>query len=88
MCSVRSEQYLPGKGTVAFLAGCIISMVAAGNGKKNPRGLMGVDGDGGGRACPCNSTYVSLACCAAGDGVVWEGEGYKLGELLGEGDEL
>ena len=77
MCSVRSEQYQPGKGTVAFLAACIISMV----GKNNPRG------EESGRPCPCNATYVSFACCGVPDGLVWEKETFKLGELLA-GNEL
>lgn len=32
-------------------------------------------------ACPCNSTYVSEACCDAPSGVVYEDAKMKLGEL-------
>ncbi|KAI9891660.1 MAG: hypothetical protein M1814_002595 [Vezdaea aestivalis] len=31
--------------------------------------------------CPCNSTYVSAGCCEARNGLVWEHEGLKMGEL-------
>ena len=32
-------------------------------------------------ACPCNRTYVSEACCANVEGLVWEPLSLKLGEL-------
>ena len=70
MCSTRSEQYQPGSGTVAFVAACIMSM-AGGGGKREVAG-----------PCPCNATYVSHACCGSADGMVWEEERFKLGELL------
>ena len=70
MCSTQSEQYQPGSGTVAFLAACIISMAGS-----LPRREEN-------RPCPCNATYVSHACCGVADGLVWEGEEFKLGELL------
>jgi hypothetical protein len=31
--------------------------------------------------CPCNSTYVSYACCESPNGIVWEPLEQKLGEL-------
>ena len=37
--------------------------------------------------CPCNSTYVSQACCRSETGLVWEPEHLKLGEL-GENREI
>ena len=70
MCLTQSEQYQPGEGTVAFVAACVVSL----GGKRQE-----------GRPCPCNGTYVSHACCGARDGLVWEGEEFKLGELVGEG---
>ena len=69
MCTTHKEQYQPGSGTVAFLAACIISISGAG-GKREEM-----------RPCPCNATYVSQACCAAADGLVWEEPHFKLGEL-------
>ena len=32
-------------------------------------------------ACPCNATYVSIACCGSRDGLIWEDLSAKLGEL-------
>ena len=72
MCLTQSEHYQPGKGTVAFLAACIVSL----GGKRDE-----------GRPCPCNGTYVSHGCCGARNGLVWEAKEFKLGELL-RGDEL
>ena len=69
ICSTQSEQYQPGTGTVAFLAACITSF----SGKR-----------GEGRPCPCNGTYVSYSCCGVEDGLVWEADEFKLGELLGQ----
>jgi hypothetical protein len=31
--------------------------------------------------CPCNTTYVSQACCDGHDGMIWEAPELKLGEL-------
>ena len=73
MCSTQSEQYLPGQGVVKFVAACIIAMAS------NPK--RGQDGP-----CPCNTTYVSHACCSAVNGDVQESELYKLGEILTEDD--
>lgn len=73
MCSAQSEQYQPGSGTVAFVAACIISM----SGKREES-----------MPCPCNGSYVSHGCCGSEDGVVWEAEEFKLGELLGQTDLL
>ena len=69
MCSTQSEQYQPGSGTVAFVAACIISMSGVG-GKRHDT-----------NPCPCNATYVSYACCGVVDGLVWEEEHFKLGQL-------
>ena len=69
MCSTQSERYQPGSGTVAFVAACIIS-ISGGGGKRHDT-----------RPCPCNATYVSYGCCGAVDGLVWEEEHFKLGEL-------
>ena len=38
-------------------------------------------------ACPCNTSYVSHACCEARDGRVWEDASLKLGELW-RGEDL
>ena len=65
-CKTQSEQYVPGKGTTTFVAACIISL----GGKREEQ-----------IPCPCNSTYVSNACCSASDGVVQEPEHFRLGEL-------
>ena len=73
MCSTQSEQYLPGQGTVKFVAACIIAMAS------NPKRDLD-------RPCPYNTTYVSYACCGAINGDVQESEVYKLGELLTEED--
>ncbi|KAI9669848.1 MAG: hypothetical protein M1817_004589 [Caeruleum heppii] len=35
-------------------------------------------------ACPCNESYVSYACCATEDGMLWEPAHHKLGTLLVE----
>ena len=67
ICSTQSEQYQPGTGTIAFVAACIISL----SGKRAES-----------KPCPCNSTYVSHTCCRSEDGLVWEPEEFKLGELL------
>ena len=69
MCSVQSEQYQPGAGTVAFVAACILSL----SGKREET-----------KPCPCNGTYVSRTCCRAWDGLVWEAKEFKLGELIDE----
>ena len=67
ICRTQKETYVMGKGIVHFVAACMISL-------------------GGKRAedtpCPCNTTYVSQACCGAENGLVWEDETFKLGELL------
>ena len=35
------------------------------------------------RACPCNVTYISRACCLSGDdGLIWEESHLKLGSLI------
>ena len=65
-CKTQSEQYVPGQGTATFVAACIISL----GGKREEQ-----------RPCPCNSTYVSNACCSAPDGIVQEPEHFKMGEL-------
>ncbi|KAI9857831.1 MAG: hypothetical protein M1824_004562 [Vezdaea acicularis] len=40
------------------------------------------DEDGVGLACPCNASYISVACCDADDSrLVWEAPELKLGEL-------
>ena len=67
ICSTQSEQYQPSAGTVAFVAACIMSL----SGKRAESA-----------PCPCNSTYVSHACCVSEDGNVWEAGKFKLGELL------
>ena len=66
-CKTQSQSYQPGAGTVAFAAACIISL----GGKRDEP-----------VPCPCNGTYVSHACCRVQDGMVWEREEFKLGELL------
>lgn len=39
------------------------------------------DGSSQDLACACNATYVSTKCCWADDGLVWESELAKLGEI-------
>ena len=58
---------LPGKGSVMFVAACIVS-VGGYREKQKSRS--------------CNETYVSDACCAATDGIEHEPDHLKLGELL------
>lgn len=70
ICSTQKEQYQPGRGTVAFVAACIISMSGAGGKREEAR------------PCPCNATYVSHSCCGVSNGLVWEEERFKLGELV------
>ncbi|KAI9757588.1 MAG: hypothetical protein M4579_003400 [Chaenotheca gracillima] len=69
-CSAQSSTFVPGAGygagTMKYVATCLISL-----GGKRDEGFP----------CPCNSTYVSHACCGATDGLVWEGPQAKLGEL-------
>ncbi|KAG8530595.1 uncharacterized protein KY384_005098 [Bacidia gigantensis] len=37
---------------------------------------------GGAAACPCNCTYISIACCTSENGMVQERPGLKLGAVL------
>lgn len=73
MCSTQSEQFLPAQAGIKYVAACISAV--ASNPKRNSNW-----------PCPCNTTYVSHACCEALDGVVHEREFYKLGELLTKND--
>lgn len=66
-CKIQEETYIMGKGTVAFLASCMISL----GGKREE-----------GSPCPCNTSYVSHACCGVESGIIWEDESFKLGELM------
>ena len=48
--------------------------------------MTGSDDDSGAHelifaGCPCNTSYVSDACCLSSDGIVYEDPGKKLGEL-------
>ena len=66
-CKTQKESYVMGKRTANFLAACMISL----GGKREED-----------TPCPCNVSYVSYACCGSKDGLVWENETFKLGELL------
>ncbi len=68
-CQAYSSRYIPGSGTVAFAAACLVTL-ASGGGK---RGEM--------LPCPCNTTYVSHGCCGVLDGLVWEPPEADLGRI-------
>ena len=80
--AAQSSQYQPGNGVVAFVAACIVSL-AAGSGNYGGKRAVKEEGGVEDSPCPCNRTYVSYACCGADDGVVWEREEFRLGELVG-----
>lgn len=87
MClAAQKSTYQPNVGAVAFVAACIVSLAASGAGSANGvGGKRSLEEDGvAGLACPCNATYVSQRCCEVRDGLVWEGEEFKLGELVKE----
>ena len=54
--------------------------LAAGLSSKVGLGLKGRDLEWN-TGCPCNSTYVSRACCGSPNGIIWESLELKLGEL-------
>ena len=74
---------------MAFVATCIVSLAAS---NANSGGNVNGKGGGGKRdvevpkqmnwLCPCNATYVSRSCCGVSDGLVWEPQDLKLGELV------
>lgn len=73
--AAQSTQYQPGSGRIAFIAACIVSLSAE---QQSSRGEKRAEA----WSCPCNRSYVSHECCRAVDGLVWEAEEFKLGELI------
>lgn len=69
LCRVTGAQWMPSVGQIEYKASCTHSLL-------DKRGELA--------PCPCNSTYVSHACCDARDGMVWEDQRLKLGELVEE----
>ncbi|KAI9725107.1 MAG: hypothetical protein M1828_003448 [Chrysothrix sp. TS-e1954] len=65
-CKVLSETVVPATHAVQYSAACQLSFA-------NKRGEP--------VPCPCNTTYVSHACCESFEGRVWETPELKLGEL-------
>ena len=71
------------------MAACIVSLAG---GDANGGGAANTNGGGRKRNigilsdrvwdCPCNTSYVSQSCCEVSDGLVWEGQEFKLGELV------
>ena len=85
--AAQKGTFEPGIGAMAFVAACIVSMAGSKGGGVGGGGKRSLTGEGmgegeGGWACPCNATYVSRGCCGVGDGLVWEAEEFKLGELV------
>lgn len=68
-CKPQSQVYEPGSGIIYFNLACASSL----GGRKR---------DSDSFPCVCNGTYVSHACCDAHDGMVWESEDMKLGQVL------
>ncbi|KAI9723846.1 MAG: hypothetical protein M1828_004096 [Chrysothrix sp. TS-e1954] len=67
-CKITGAQYEPSAGHVEYFASCSGSIL---NKRQQPV------------PCPCNSTYVSHACCdKTSDGLVREEPWKKLGELV------
>ncbi|KAI9719481.1 MAG: hypothetical protein M1828_006188 [Chrysothrix sp. TS-e1954] len=66
-CATTSSTYEPSSGTLLYSSMCQVGFPSN---RDEPV------------PCPCNSTYVSHACC--GETMVWEPEEFKLGELAKE----
>ena len=66
-CVLTGARYEPGAGEVEYFASCSNSLLGK-RGEPMP--------------CPCNSTYVSHACCSHTNGLVWEGPEKKLGRVV------
>ncbi|KAI9720511.1 MAG: hypothetical protein M1828_005682 [Chrysothrix sp. TS-e1954] len=75
ICKVVSSTYIPRLGIEKYLAECSLPLL----GKRDMETIEA--------PCPCNTSYVSHACCDTRDGWVWESEDRKLGELL-EADDV
>ncbi|KAI9721660.1 MAG: hypothetical protein M1828_005028 [Chrysothrix sp. TS-e1954] len=76
-CKVTGAQYEPKDGYIEYTAYCMLYVA----GSFFPRlGTRSED-----TPCPCNTTYVSQACCdKETDGWVWEPPELKMGELVKE----
>ncbi|KAI9721363.1 MAG: hypothetical protein M1828_005223 [Chrysothrix sp. TS-e1954] len=70
-CHVTGARYEPSVSQVEYFAACQYKSLKF-PGKRDELS-----------PCPCNTTYVSHACCEKSlNGMVWEGPEFKLGELV------
>ena len=74
-CMVLSSTYIPRLGIEKYVSACTVPWVS----KRD----LNVEEP----LCPCNTSYVSQSCCHSREGMVWEDESFKMGELWVE-DEL